>query len=266
MAQVRVGWYRQKNGRTLPFKEWSYHTPVQKAWGTVPRRITAVSQKMVSHNVLWTNTSPIPSVFKTYLKARVAKHSSITWHLLSCLTVRVICPAINTGIFCTTNAGIRSPQFSFVPVNKPSFFNFSFWMQSSIAATIVCRTCSRTIISILYYTDQSISGYVKFFMINVSSFQYGYYNCINISYFLFILPHKSIKFAQWSLFHFNPNVQIQGNNISDGWFFFLSIYLSFHAFSSVFHFSIFFTFLWSFKYPHCISVSCFHPVLKLTFL
>lgn len=140
------------------------------------------------------------------------QHSSITWTLLSCLAVRVICPAIDTGVFCTTKAGIRSPQFSFLPVNKPSFFNFSFWMQSSIAATIISRTYSRTIISVLYYMDQSILGYVEFFMINVSSFQYGYYNCINISCFLFTLPHKSIKFAQWSLFHFNPNVHIRETN------------------------------------------------------
>lgn len=127
--------------------------------------------------------------------------------LLSCLIERVICPAINTGIFCTTKAGIRSPQFSFVPVNKPSFFSF-FWAQSSIAASIISQIFSKTIISILYYMDQSIPGYVKFFMINVSSFQYIYYNCTNISCLLFTLLHKSIKFAQWSLFHFNSNVQI----------------------------------------------------------
>lgn len=152
------------------------------------------------------------------------RHSSITWILLLCLTVRVICPAINTGIFCTTKAGIRSPQFSFVPVNKPSFFIFCFYMQSSIAATIISLSCLRTIISVLYYMDQSIPGYVKFFMINVSSFQYGYYNCINISCFLFTLTYKSIKFAQWSLFPFHPNVQIQRNTIRG--LFFLSFCLS----------------------------------------
>lgn len=154
------------------------------------------------------------------------QHSSITWISLSCLTGRVICPAINSGMFCTTKAGIRSPQFSFVPVNKPRFFSFSFWMQSSIAATIISQTCSRTIISLLYYTDQSIPGYVKFFMINVSSFQYGYYNCINISCFLFTFPHRSITFAQWSPF------QSKCSNIGEQtirWLFFLFIYLAFHC-------------------------------------
>lgn len=108
------------------------------------------------------------------------QHNNTMWFLLSYLTLRAICPAINTGLSKTREAEIRSSQFSFVPVNKPIFFIFSLWMQPPITSTIVNWTFLGTIISIRYYTDHSISGYVKFFMINVSSFQHGYYNCINI--------------------------------------------------------------------------------------
>lgn len=149
--------------------------------------------------------------------------SSSTLILLSCLIEWVICPAINTGIFCTTKAGIRSPQFSFVPVNKPSFFSFSFWAQSSIAASIISQIFSKTIISILYYTEQSIPGYVKFFMITVSSFQYIYYNCINISCLPSTLLHKSITFAQLS-FSFQSKCSNIGKQ-TIRWLFFLSFYL-----------------------------------------
>lgn len=184
LLQAHVGWQSAEKQEDIAIKEWSSHMPVRKAQHTFTRRVPTVSQK-------WgdiTFFEPIHHLSPRYLrpiwKQKSAQHSSITWFLLSCLTARVICSAINNGIFCTTKAGIRSPQFSFVPVNKSTFFYF-FWMQPPIASTIVSQTCSRTIISILYYTDQPIPGYVKFFMINVSSFQHSYYNCINILCFFF---------------------------------------------------------------------------------
>lgn len=224
LLQAHVGWQSAEKQEDIAIKEWSSHMPVRKAQHTFTRRVPTVSQK-------WgdiTFFEPIHHLSPRYLrpiwKQKSAQHSSITWFLLSCLTARVICSAINNGIFCTTKAGIRSPQFSFVPVSKSTFFYF-FWMQPPIASTIVSQTCSRTIISILYYTDQPIPGYVKFFMINVSSFQHSYYNCINILCFFSTFPHKSIKFALWSLFHFNPNVQIYGNKLPDDWLFFPSLCL-----------------------------------------
>jgi len=189
------------------------------------------------------------------------------WFLLSCLTLRAICPAINTGLSSTRKAGIRSSQFSFVPVNKPVFFNFSLWMQPPITSTTVNWTCSGTIISIRYYTDQSIPGYVKFFMINVSSFQHGYYNCINILCFLLTLLHKSIVCSVISFFISIQVLKYTEINCqtTDSFFFLLAISLAFQAFSYVSHLGSCFTFFWSFEELDCTSASWFLPSLNAIF-
>lgn len=188
------------------------------------------------------------------------QHSNTVWFLLSYLTLRAICPAINTGLSNTRKAGIRSSQFSFVPVNKPIFFNFSLWMQPPITSTIVNWTFLGTIISIWYYTDQSIPGDVKFFMINVSSFQHAYYNCINI---LFPSYSSAQIHKVCSVISFFTSIQMLKYTEMNCWTtdsFFPTCYsLASQAFYYISHFGS------CFEELDCTSASWFLPILNAIF-
>lgn len=80
---------------------------------------------------------------------------------LSFLTVEIICPAITPALII--EAAIRSLQLSFVPVTRPSFFSFSFWMRFQSCKCTWPRPITAYYCCYYYYyfSHQPIQSYIQ---------------------------------------------------------------------------------------------------------